>query len=137
AELPVDVTLTPPTAKLTVDASADPALQRMQAEHNVALAEKKRLAAQAKLAAVQARVAAERAKHTIAVEDATSPAPDEQESLALAAGRAERQAALAEAEVNLLAAQQEAERARAEAKPDDEASQKRVTDAVAKVQAAE
>ncbi len=138
AALPADAALAPPTNQLAAEApSADPTLVRTQAEQAVALAEKKRLAAQAKLAAVEARIATEQAKYRNAVEGTASPAPEEQDALAKAAGRAERQAALAEAEVNLLAAQHEADRARAAAKPGDEASDRAVTAAEQKAQAAE
>jgi hypothetical protein len=76
-------------------ADAEKAVQ--QAAEGVTLANKHREAAQAALTAVEARITAEHARYA-------EPAPANAQALAIAAGKAERQAALRKAEESLLRA---------------------------------
>jgi hypothetical protein len=136
--LPADASLTQPAAAPGNNAPpGDPLAARIAAEQAVALAQKKRATADANLAALQARIAAEKAKYASLLDPAAPANPELAAALATAAGRAERLAALADAEEKLLAATQELERARAARKEGDEASQKAATAAEEKMQAAE
>jgi hypothetical protein len=90
------------------------------------LAEKQLLAAQAQRVSLSTRIAAEKAKY------ATPPAPNV-ESLALAAGKAEREATFATADVGILTAESELAKAKATAKPDDKKAMATVTAAEKKL----
>lgn len=90
------------------------------------LAGRQAATARAALASLEARVAAERAKYGLAL--GGDPA-----KLALAAGRAEREAALCAAQEQQLAAEQERAAAQAALKPGDEPTQTALTAAEKKV----
>jgi hypothetical protein len=84
-----------------------PGLQRA-----IQAAEKQVAAARARLASLEARIAAELARHT-------QPGGPQVQALALAAGKAEREAVVRQAEVEVLQAEQQLAAARGAGRPDD------------------
>jgi hypothetical protein len=95
-----------------------------QAEGVAALAERTLASSAANLASVEKRIAADQANFAV------PPAPNAKE-LSLAAGQAEREFKLRQAEQNLVAVEQKLAAARETRKPDDEKSKKAVADAEA------
>lgn len=109
-----------------LSSSAELAWSVQKGEAAIALAEKTLASAQASLIAIQDRLAADRANY------ATPPAADARD-LSLAAGKAERELALRQAEHNVLQTEQAVANAKMALKPADEKSNKAVTDAEARL----
>jgi hypothetical protein len=100
-----------------------------EAEKEAAIAEKGLAAAQLNVASVEARIAADRANYA-------SPPAANAKDLSLAAGKAERDLALVNAEKGLLAAELKVEQTKHAVKPGDMATEKAAKDAETALEAA-
>jgi hypothetical protein len=130
--LPSDLAVVEPGGKAapaTMVTAESLALAASDAEKEVAIAESVLAAAQLNVTTVEARIAADKANYSL-------PPADNAKDLSLAAGKLERELALATAEKGLLAAELKVEQTKRAVKPGDMAAEKAAKDAEAALEAA-